>query len=152
MKHDIVWLFGFAGSGKSTIARELGNRFNAVVVDSDVFRYAWPDLGWHPHDKKTRAARLLAVAKDIASEGKRVVVACITPYKASRDVVAKHAFLVRVHTPIDVCRKRKFDLYEHSNLLAGKDAEFQEGEAFNVRGDGPLGVASTTIATMVGWL
>lgn len=40
----IVWLTGMAGTGKSTIARELAPWLKAIVLDSDDIRGCWTDL------------------------------------------------------------------------------------------------------------
>jgi adenylylsulfate kinase len=142
VNHRIVWLYGLAGSGKSTIAHELGRVYGATVVDSDVFRHAWPNLGWSENAKKERATRLLSVA--LTQE--RAVVACITPYAESRKI-ARHngALLVHVDTSPEECARRKPELYERAEGLAGKDAPFEQG---------PCDIASWNaddIAVKAGW-
>ena len=150
MKHRIVWLYGLAGAGKSTLAAELHRRYGAVVVDSDVFKAAWPTLGWSEEAKKERAARLLRVA--LAAPG-RVVVACITPFAESRKAAQRAgALVVQVVTPPEECARRKPEIYERAQDLAGKDAPFEDSAGVELPGDNDVTLTAADVAILAGWV
>ena len=112
---SIVWLTGYSGSGKSTIAKavvELGPAW--VVLDGDVTRNGLrADLGGR-HDFGARAESLRFIphlAKLIHDLGHPVIVDYINPWEKYRDyargvVGDENFFLVHVATSLEVCRQR----------------------------------------------
>jgi adenylylsulfate kinase-like enzyme len=154
MVRKIVWLYGLAGAGKSTIAGVLDRMYGATVVDSDMLRHAWPELRWTQEDKLERARRLLRVAVHMTAGSDRVVVACITPHKESREAArSAAALLVHVRAAPGTCARRKPELYERAVLLAGKDAPFQSTEPdLSVDGEGSPSRAADAIARKAGWV
>jgi len=114
-----VWLTGFSGSGKSTIA----HRLESFLVDSGRAAYCLDgdnvrlglngDLGFSPEDRAENVRRVGEVAKLLADAGLVVIAPLISPYEAGRQAVAaSHAdagipfVLVHVSTPIEVCEQR----------------------------------------------
>ncbi len=114
-----VWLTGFSGSGKSTIAHLLEDRLvsagrAAYVLDGDNVRHGLNgDLGFSPADRTENIRRIGEVARLMADAGLVAIVPVISPYRADR-LAARQAhdqaripFLeVWVSTPLEVCEQR----------------------------------------------
>ena len=114
-----VWLTGLSGSGKSTIACEVERRLiaggrAAYVLDGDNLRHGLnADLGFAAGDRDENVRRTAEVARLMADAGLVVLVALVSPYRASRDNAraihgeAGLAFAeVFVDTPLDQCMRR----------------------------------------------
>ncbi len=43
--HNILYITGFSGSGKSTLAQEYSKKYNAVVIELDMFEYGYDSSG-----------------------------------------------------------------------------------------------------------
>jgi bifunctional enzyme CysN/CysC len=117
--HDgrIVWLTGFSGAGKSTIAMALERRLfdasqNVYVLDGDIVRGGLcADLGFSPDDRAENIRRIGEVACIMADAGLLVVVAFISPFRIDRDRVRAgmppgHFTEVHVSTPLEICEQR----------------------------------------------
>ncbi len=87
----VVWLTGLSGAGKSTVAEELSARLrasgrNVEVLDGDVVRQNLSQgLGFSRADRDTNIRRIAFVANLLAKNGVAVIVAAISPYRATRD-------------------------------------------------------------------
>jgi adenylylsulfate kinase len=112
-----VWLTGLSGAGKTTIAYELVRRLNAakrlsMVLDGDSLRNGLcKDLGFSTTDRAENIRRIAEVAALMNDAGLLVVVACISPRQADREiargVIGHERFLeVHVSTPLAVCESR----------------------------------------------
>ncbi len=114
-----VWLTGFSGSGKSTIAAHCeaelveGGR-GAYTLDGDNIRQGLnADLGFSPEDRTENVRRVGEVAKLMADSGLVVFAPLISPYAEDRDRIrSEHedaglAFHeIHVSTPLEVCEQR----------------------------------------------
>jgi adenylyl-sulfate kinase len=114
-----VWLTGFSGSGKSTIAAALekhlvGRGVLAYMLDGDNLRHGLNgNLGFDAADRTENVRRAGEVARLFADAGVIAIVPLISPYAADRDRVrARHEetglrFLeVFVDTPLEICERR----------------------------------------------
>ena len=114
-----VWLTGFSGSGKSTIAMELEHLLVAegvvaYVLDGDNLRHGLNgDLGYTADDRAENVRRVGEVAHLFADAGAVAIVPLISPYRADRERVrTRHAdsglpFVeVYVDTPLEECEQR----------------------------------------------
>jgi bifunctional enzyme CysN/CysC len=114
-----VWLTGFSGSGKSTIAAALehqliGAGVMAYMLDGDNLRHGLNgDLGFGADDRAENVRRAGEVAQLFADAGVIAIVPLISPYRADRDRVrARHDesglrfFEVFVDTPLEECERR----------------------------------------------
>jgi len=87
----VVWLTGFSGSGKSTIARLAEDLLfqeghQVIVLDGDNLRHGLnEDLGFSEEDRIENVRRTACVAKMLAESGLVVFVALISPYRSDRD-------------------------------------------------------------------
>ncbi len=116
-KGSTVWLTGFSGAGKSTIARELerqllARRKIAYVLDGDNIRKGLNrDLGFSPRDREENIRRIGEVARLFADTEIIAIIAFISPYRADRDRArALHDegsfFEIHVDCPLQVCEAR----------------------------------------------
>ena len=114
-----MWLTGFSGSGKSTIAAALekhlvGRGVLAYMLDGDNLRHGLNgDLGFDAADRAENVRRAGEVARLFADAGVIAIVPLISPYAADRDRVrARHEetglrfFEVFVDTPLEICERR----------------------------------------------
>jgi bifunctional enzyme CysN/CysC len=110
-----VWLTGLSGAGKTTICEAvytdlLSRGFRVEMLDGDVLRkHLNSDLGFTKTDRDENIRRIGFVAQLLVRNGVIVLVAAISPYRATRDEV-RHtigSFLeVYVNAPLRVCEER----------------------------------------------
>ncbi|MCL1593946.1 MAG: adenylyl-sulfate kinase [Actinomycetia bacterium] len=114
-----VWLTGFSGSGKSTIAARceallVASGRAAYTLDGDNIRHGLnADLGFSPEDRTENVRRVGEVARLMADAGLTVFAPLISPYTEGRNNIrSQHAdafipfYEVYVATPIEVCEER----------------------------------------------
>jgi sulfate adenylyltransferase len=115
-----VFLTGFSGSGKSTIARALVERLNAqrsiTLLDGDVVRtHLSRGLGFSREDRDHNIRRIGWVAGEVTKHGGLAVCAPIAPYDETRQWVratvesaggAGSFILVWISTPLEECERR----------------------------------------------
>ena len=127
-----LWLTGMSGAGKSTISDQLMARFRergakVELLDGDIVRTNLSQgLGFSREDRDTNIRRIGFVADLLSRNGVIVVVAAISPYRATRDEVRSKIanFLeVFVDCPVEVLAQRDVKgLYRKA--LAGEVANF----------------------------
>jgi bifunctional enzyme CysN/CysC len=113
----VVWFTGLSGAGKSTIANLVertlaGEGLHTYLLDGDNVRSGLNrDLGFSHADRVENVRRIGEVAKLFVDAGLIVLVACISPFHAEREMarqlVGPSQFVeVFVDTPLDVCVAR----------------------------------------------
>jgi adenylyl-sulfate kinase len=130
-----VFLTGYSGAGKSTIADALIAQLDAegrpvTVLDGDVVRtHLSSELTFSREHRDLNIRRIGWVAGEVVKHGGTVVVAAIAPYEAAREearaLVEKQGRFVLVHlsTPLEVCEQRDVKgLY--AKARAGEIPEF----------------------------
>ena len=129
-----IWLTGLSGSGKSSIAQELGRRLHGegrhvYVLDGDNLRFGLNrDLSFSRDDRSENIRRAAEVARLFNDAGTIVLVPIISPFREDREraraIVGADRFLeVYLSTPLSVCEARDAKgLYKKAR--AGEIAEF----------------------------
>lgn len=113
----VVWLTGFSGSGKSTIACLLEERLireghPAYVLDGDNVRHGLNrDLGFSAQDRDENIRRVGEVAAMFSRAGVVAIAAFISPYakgrQEAREAAGDDAFVeIFLDTPIAECEQR----------------------------------------------
>jgi sulfate adenylyltransferase len=115
-----LFLTGFSGSGKSTIARALVERLNTqrsvTLLDGDVVRtHLSRGLGFSREDRDLNIRRIGWVAGEVTKHGGLAVCAPIAPYDETRKWVRATVeaaggpgsfLLVWISTPLEECERR----------------------------------------------
>ncbi|MEM5388796.1 adenylyl-sulfate kinase [Paraburkholderia phymatum] len=120
LKHQracVVWLTGYSGSGKSTIANALEKRlvsmgYHTYLLDGENVRHGLSkDLGFDPAARVENVRRAAEVARLMVDAGLIVIAAFVSPFRAERErarkLVAHDEFIeVFVDTPLEVAERR----------------------------------------------
>ena len=115
IKMSLVWLTGFSGSGKSTIAEKIREKTGAPVIDGDIVRkYMVTGGGIHGVEgQQANQQERIVLALQLLGENPLVVAAFVSPKKELRDQVKQaieeqgyRFILVHVNTSIEVCKQR----------------------------------------------
>jgi sulfate adenylyltransferase len=115
-----LFLTGFSGSGKSTIARALVERLNTrrsvTLLDGDVVRtHLSRGLGFSREDRDLNIRRIGWVAGEVTKHGGLAVCAPIAPYDETRKWVRATVeaaggpgsfLLIWISTPLEECERR----------------------------------------------
>jgi adenylylsulfate kinase len=110
-----IWLMGLSASGKSTLARLLGEAlkkqgFTIAILDGDIVRATLSKgLGFSRGDRETNLRRIAMKAKDLVRQQIVTIVAAICPYRAIRQEVRTiigELVEVYVNCPLEVCISR----------------------------------------------
>ena len=135
-----VWLTGLPSSGKSTIAKSLGELLSSkkipfYILDGDNLRLTInKDLGFSESDRLENNRRIAHISKILSNSGVIPIVATVSPLKESRDFARSlYEFdefnEVFINTPLEECINRdKKNLYASKNKvvknITGIDAKF----------------------------
>lgn len=112
----VVFLTGYSGAGKSSVARALCARLRggaATLLDGEALRRERSaDLGFSREDRDRNVLRLGQAAVELARRGDVAVCAAIAPYDAARKQVRRLVeavggfHLVHLSTPLSECERR----------------------------------------------
>jgi bifunctional enzyme CysN/CysC len=116
-KGAVLWLTGYSGSGKSTIARNLEKKLfeagcQTMLLDGDTIRHGLcGDLGFSDKDRSENIRRVGEVAKLFFEAGHIVICTFISPFEKDRMSVGSlfptgNFFEIYVKCDLDVCRRR----------------------------------------------
>lgn len=86
----VIWLTGNTGSGKTSLAYLLKERFNGVVLDGDEMRESISlGAGFSKKDRHEHNLRVARLAKILNYQGLNVVVSVIAPFAETRKKIDK---------------------------------------------------------------
>jgi hypothetical protein len=95
----IIQIIGLPGSGKTTLAKALCDRTNAIHLNADEVRAdLCSDLGFSIEDRIEQSRRLGAMARLLSSQGFSVVVDFVCPTEATRKAFGTPDHLVWMNT------------------------------------------------------
>lgn len=153
-KSIALWMTGLSGSGKSTIAKGLENKFYqegflTKLLDGDNVRSGLcNNLGFSSEARKENIRRVAEVAKLFVDCGIITINSFISPSQSirslARDIIQDNNFFeVYVNCPLEVCEQRDVKgLYQKARSgeisdFTGIHSEFEEpvNPAFEVRTD-----------------
>lgn len=81
----IIQIIGLPGSGKTTLAKELADRINAIHLNADEVRAELnKDLGFSVEDRVEQARRMGALSRLLSNQGYHVVVDFVNPTEETR--------------------------------------------------------------------
>jgi len=133
-KGVVLWLTGYSGSGKSTIARDLERElfekgYHTMLLDGDNIRQGLcGDLGFSDEDRSENIRRAGEVAKLFFESGHIVICTFISPLEKDRSFVRSlfpegRFFEIYVKCDMEVCKRRDPNkLYQKA--MAGEIKDF----------------------------
>lgn len=110
----VIWLTGFSGAGKTTIAGELRkllrqSGLEPVLLDGDEIRNLIKHTGFDEQSRKQHNRQTGLIAALMEKQGQIVIVALISPYADVRNEIramCRNFIEVHVATDIDTCIQR----------------------------------------------
>ncbi len=113
----VLWLTGFSGSGKSTIADQLEQKLleqgkRTYLLDGDNVRHGLnKDLGFTDEDRVENIRRVAEVSKLMVDAGLIVITSFISPFRSERQMaralMEDGEFIeIFVDTPLAICEQR----------------------------------------------
>ncbi|MNM94046.1 putative adenylyl-sulfate kinase [compost metagenome] len=110
--NQLIWLTGLSGSGKTTIANALKPLLpNCYILDGDVLRKGInQDLGFSIEDRIEVGRRIGEIGKILLDANHHVIVASISPHRATRNkvrnLIGDSYVEVYIQCPLEVCEQR----------------------------------------------
>jgi bifunctional enzyme CysN/CysC len=130
----VLWLTGFSGAGKSTIAMALEKTLfkqgcQTMLLDGDQLRHGLcADLGFSEKDREENIRRAAEVARLFFESGRLVICTFISPFAKDRVfarslIPAERFFEIFIKCDLEVCKRRDPNgLYKKA--LSGEIANF----------------------------
>ena len=113
----IIEIIGLPGSGKTTLAKELASRTNAILLNGDDVREDLSsDLGFSIDNRIEQARRIGAVARLLSKQGYIVIADFVCPTQSARTAFGKADIVIWMNT-IDAGR------YSDTNIIWQNPAE-----------------------------
>jgi hypothetical protein len=95
----IIQIIGLPGSGKTTLAKALKERINAIHLNADEIRAdISSDLGFSKADREEQSRRLGAMARLLSGQGHDVIVDFVCPTKETRLIFGKPDITIWMNT------------------------------------------------------
>jgi adenylylsulfate kinase len=108
----ILLIFGLPGSGKTTLAKEIARRTDAIHLNADEVRADLnSDLGFSIEDRMEQARRMGALARLLDKQGKLVIADFVNPTLATRKMFGGSSYSVWID------RKPSRDYEDTTNLF-----------------------------------
>ena len=113
-KPCVIWLTGFSGSGKTTIANELCRKLKhkdvkCIILDGDEIRNAFKNTGFDRESRVQHNVNVGYMASLLEKQGYIVIVSLVSPYREARDKcrqIVSTFMEVHISTSLDICEHR----------------------------------------------
>ncbi|MBD3420545.1 MAG: sulfate adenylyltransferase subunit CysN [Chitinivibrionales bacterium] len=168
-KSAVLWFTGLSGSGKSTVARQVGRElFNRgcriMSLDGDNVRHGLcGDLGFSARDRSENIRRVGHAARLFFDQGAIAVCTFISPFRQDRTYVrqlfpAGHFIEVFVDCDVDVCKKRDpKGLYKKAETgeikeFTGVSSPYEKPQKAEVTVDTVTMSVEESVATIIAYL
>ncbi|MBN1277272.1 MAG: sulfate adenylyltransferase subunit CysN [Deltaproteobacteria bacterium] len=168
-KAAVIWLTGYSGSGKSTIARSLEKRLfesgcQTMLLDGDNIRHGLcGDLGFSQKDRTENIRRVGEAARLFFESGKIVICTFISPFEkdrmTARSLIRKGRFFeVFVKCDLEVCKRRdpnglyKKALKGEINDFTGISSPYEEPKDAEMVAETDLKTVEDIVAHIMGIL
>lgn len=121
----VLWFTGLSGAGKTTLANKtkellLSNNYKVEVLDGDVVRSIFPQIGFTRQERDEHIKRIGFLASILERNGIIVIASFISPYKESRNFVrkiCKNFIEVYLSVSLEKCEERDVKgLYRKARL------------------------------------
>lgn len=114
MSGVLVWITGFSGTGKTSIASALCDEMrhhdkSVVHIDGDVIRSLFPGLGYSMKDRLENAMRIAKICAMITKQGVNVVCSTISMFSEAHEFNKTQndkCFTVIVNTDPEIVKSR----------------------------------------------
>lgn len=117
IKNKAIWFFGLSGAGKTTLAKEVLQKYKernikTILLDGDILRNGInKGLGFSKEDRSENVRRIAEICKLMFLVDVVPIVAAITPYESDRIAIKNiigenHVLLIHVKCTIDICERR----------------------------------------------
>jgi adenylylsulfate kinase len=136
VKSKLVWITGFAGAGKTTVAKQILDLLketspNTAMIDGDDFREVFDnDLGYGIEDRIKNARRIVKMCRYLCDQGLNVVCATMSLYKEIHDFIYdnfENPLIVYLDIPVEELKRRnKKNLYSSGVNVSGIDQNIDE--------------------------
>ena len=133
MSGILVWITGFSGVGKTSIAEALcgemrKNKMSVVHVDGDMIRNLFPGLGYTLTDRLENAFRIARICAMLTQQGINVVCSTISMFSEIHEFNKKQnkkCFEVLVNTDHEIVKSRDLrGIYKKNAEIVGVTQEY----------------------------
>tara|TARA_B100000282_G_C31347070_1_gene316002 strand:- start:33 stop:455 length:423 start_codon:yes stop_codon:yes gene_type:complete len=83
--HKKILVMGLPGSGKTTLAKILTEKLNAVNLNADEIRKKYNDWDFSEEGRNRQAKRMFDISEELISSGKIVVADFVCPTEKTRE-------------------------------------------------------------------
>jgi adenylylsulfate kinase len=87
---------GLPGSGKTTLAKELSKKINAIHLNADEVRKSFNDWDFSENGRLRQSDRMRSISEVLITEGYNVVADFVCPTEKTRNIFGK-AFVIWVN-------------------------------------------------------
>ena len=100
----VILIMGLPGAGKTTLAKELLNFFEAKIINADEQRRKFDDWDFSEEGRNRQAKRMYKKSLEVKKNGGNVIADFVCPTETARNI-----FLADFRIWVDTIKKSRFD-------------------------------------------